>query len=56
MGEEPWVRHILDIEYTDQPNPILQSNMLIKDCKNRGIVAQKLFAEKELFKQYLLVY
>ena len=56
MGEEPWVRHILDVEYTDESNPIVQSNMLIKDCRNRGIVAERLFAEKELFKQNVLTY
>ncbi|MFW0738268.1 MBL fold metallo-hydrolase [Flavobacterium sp. N502536] len=56
MGEEPWVRHILDVEYTDESNPIVQSNMLIKDCQNRGIVAERLFAEKELFKQSVLSY
>jgi len=56
MGEEPWVRHILDVEYTDESNPIIQSNMLIKDCRNRGIVAERLFAEKELFKQNVLTY
>lgn len=56
MGEEPWVRHILDVEYTDESNPIVQSNMLIKDCRNRGIVAERLFAEKELFKQTVLTY
>lgn len=56
MGEEPWVRHILDVEYTDESNPIVQSNMLIKDCRNRGIIAERLFAEKELFKQNVLSY
>ncbi|MDX6183159.1 MBL fold metallo-hydrolase [Flavobacterium sp. Fl-77] len=56
MGEEPWVRHILDVEYTDESNPIVQSNMLMKDCRNRGIVAERLFAEKELFKQNVLTY
>ena len=48
MGEEPWVRHILDVEYTDESNPIVQSNLLIKDCKERGIIAERLYAEKEL--------
>ena len=56
MGEEPWVRHILDVEYTDESNPIVQSNMLIEDCRNRGIVAERLFAEKELFKQNAVLY
>jgi L-ascorbate metabolism protein UlaG (beta-lactamase superfamily) len=46
MGQEPWLRHILDLEYTDESNPIVQSNMLLKDCKTKGIVAERLFGEK----------
>ena len=48
MGEEPWIRHILDVAYTDESNPIIQSNKLIADCENRGLIAERLFAEKEL--------
>lgn len=55
MGEEPWVRHILDVEYTDESNPIVQSNMLIEDCTKRGIIAERLFAEKELLQQEVLL-
>jgi len=49
MGEEPWVQHILDVHYTEQSNPIIQSNMLIEQCRAGGIIAERLFAEKELF-------
>lgn len=48
MGEEPWVRHILDVAYTDESNPIIESNKLVADCEGRGIIAERLFAEKEL--------
>lgn len=48
MGEEPWIQHILDVEYTEESNPILQSNMLVNECISKGIVAERLFAEKEL--------
>jgi len=51
MGEEPWIRYILDVAYTDESNPIIESNKLIKDCGNRGVVAERLFAEKELLIQ-----
>ena len=50
MGQEPWLRHILDLEFTDQSNPIIQSNKLIEECKALGIVAERLFGEKELLK------
>ncbi len=48
MGEEPWIRYILDVAYTEESNPIIESNKLLKDCGTRGIVAERLFAEKEL--------
>jgi len=48
MGQEPWVEFISSIKYTDESNPIIQSNKLIADCKSRGIVAERLFGEKEL--------
>lgn len=48
MGEEPWLRHILDVEYTDESNPRRQSDALIERCRARGLVAERLFAQKEL--------
>lgn len=48
MGEEPWIKHILDVHYTEHSNPIIQSNMLIEKCRQKGIIAERLFAEKEL--------
>ncbi|WP_212004589.1 MBL fold metallo-hydrolase [Chitinophaga sp. HK235] len=48
MGMEPWVEFISSIQYTDESNPIVQSNKLVKVCKNRGIAAERLYGEKEL--------
>lgn len=48
MGAEPWVHHILGVSYTDDSHPIVQSNMFVKECQNRGIIANRLFGEKEL--------
>lgn len=48
MGVEPWVTYILDVHYTDESNPIVQSNKLIETCKIMGLTADRLFAEKEL--------
>jgi L-ascorbate metabolism protein UlaG (beta-lactamase superfamily) len=49
MGAEPWITYILDVHYTDQSNPIVQSNRLIEVCNAEKRVAERLFAEKELF-------
>ena len=48
MGQEPWVEFISSIKYTDESNPIVQSDKLVKICRNRGMVAERLFGEKEL--------
>ncbi|MFC0516384.1 MBL fold metallo-hydrolase [Mucilaginibacter angelicae] len=48
MGQEPWLEFISSIKYTDESNPIIQSNRLIDDCKSRSIIAERLFGEKEI--------
>ena len=48
MGQEPWCEFISSIKYTDESNPIVQSNKLIAECTERGIVAERLFGEKEI--------
>lgn len=48
MGQEPWLEFISSIKYTDESNPIIQSNKLVNICRDRGIVAERLFGEKEL--------
>lgn len=48
MGQEPWVEFISSIKYTDDSNPIVASNRLIGECMGRGIVAERLFGEKEI--------
>lgn len=48
MGQEPWCEFISSIKYTDESNPIVQSNKLVKICQERGIIAERLFGEKEL--------
>lgn len=52
MGQEPWLEFISTIRYTDESNPIVQSDQLIKACNNRGIIAERLFGEKEILYKY----
>ncbi|GAA4214773.1 MBL fold metallo-hydrolase [Pedobacter jeongneungensis] len=49
MGQEPWLEFISSIKYTDESNPIVQSNKLVDECNKRGITSERLFGEKELF-------
>jgi hypothetical protein len=48
MGQEPWVEFISSVKYTDESNPIIQSNRLVDICHEMGITAERLFGEKEL--------
>lgn len=49
MGQEPWLNYIMSVKYTPESNPIIASDALIEECTSRGIVAERLFGEKEIF-------
>jgi L-ascorbate metabolism protein UlaG (beta-lactamase superfamily) len=48
MGQEPWLEYISSIKYTPESHPIVQSDKLIKWCGEKGIIAERLFGEKEI--------
>jgi L-ascorbate metabolism protein UlaG (beta-lactamase superfamily) len=48
MGMEPWCEFISSIKYTDMSNPIIESNRLIEICSQKGIIAERLYGEKEI--------
>jgi L-ascorbate metabolism protein UlaG (beta-lactamase superfamily) len=48
MGMEPWLKYIMAKDYTPDSDPILASNRLIEDCRARGLVAERLFGEREI--------
>src|SRR5205085_12315650 len=48
MGQEPWLSYVMSLKYTEQSRPIVESNKLIQACQEKGIVAERLFGEKEI--------
>ena len=48
MGQEPWLSHILDNELSDESVSLAESRKLMAWCADRGIVAENLFAKKEI--------
>jgi L-ascorbate metabolism protein UlaG (beta-lactamase superfamily) len=48
MGQEPWLNYVMSLKYTPESNPIVQSDQLIESCKKRGMIAERLFGEKEI--------
>ncbi|MEZ2338758.1 MBL fold metallo-hydrolase [Mucilaginibacter sp. RCC_168] len=53
MGQEPWLEYISSVRYTDESNPIIQSNKLIAKCKELGLTTERLFGEKEILYERL---
>jgi hypothetical protein len=38
----------MSIKYTEQSRPMMESTKLINACRERGIVAERLYGEKEI--------
>ncbi|PYP88130.1 MAG: MBL fold metallo-hydrolase [Blastocatellia bacterium AA13] len=49
MGLEPWLSHVMAVQYTDRSRPIIESNKLVEDCAGRGITSERLFGKKDIF-------
>ncbi len=49
MGQEPWLKFLTSIQYTDESRPIIESNKLVDDCRSQGIKAERLYVSKEIF-------
>lgn len=48
MGQEPWLNYVMSKKYAEDSGPIVESNALLADCAAHGIVAERLFGEKEI--------
>jgi hypothetical protein len=48
MGQEPWLNYVMSLKYTPESNPIVQSNQLIETCRQRGMLSERLFGEREM--------
>lgn len=49
MGQEPWLKFLTSIQYTDESRPIIESNKLVDACQSRGLEAERLYISKEIF-------
>ncbi|HEX5733818.1 MAG TPA: MBL fold metallo-hydrolase [Blastocatellia bacterium] len=48
MGQEPWLTYLTSIRYTEASRPIVESNKLVAECAERGIVSERLYGRKEI--------
>ena len=48
MGQEPWLSFLTSINYTEESPQIIESDKLIKECKRRGLISERLLYHKEI--------
>jgi len=48
MGQEPWLSYLTSIQYTDQSKPIVESNKLVAECRERHLLSDRLFGCREI--------
>jgi L-ascorbate metabolism protein UlaG (beta-lactamase superfamily) len=49
MGVEPWLRHIMPLDFDDRDRVAIEdSTRFVESCRERGIVAERLFCQKEI--------
>ena len=48
MGQEPWLKYLTSIQYTDESHPIVESNKLVASCQSKGIESERLYCQKEI--------
>ncbi len=49
MGQEPWLRYVMALDYTPESIQITESDKFIDACKTKGITAERLYGRKEWF-------
>lgn len=47
LGREPWLTHIMGINYNEKSPQIIHSKKFVKECKARGINSELLYCKKE---------
>jgi L-ascorbate metabolism protein UlaG (beta-lactamase superfamily) len=48
MGMEPWLKYIMAKDYTPDSDPIVASDKLLEVCRGKGVLAERLYGEKEI--------
>jgi hypothetical protein len=47
MGSEPWLSHMMVLNYSDTVPQVVESKKLIEYCTIKGIFAERPFLKKE---------
>jgi L-ascorbate metabolism protein UlaG (beta-lactamase superfamily) len=49
MGQELWLRHVMNAVYTPESRPIIESDKLCQVCGERGITAARAYMKREIW-------
>lgn len=47
MGQEPWLNHVMALNYSPTSKQIVESNKFVTECLANGIESERLFGKKE---------
>lgn len=47
MGQEPWLNHVMALNYSPDSIQMVESNKFVEKCKENGIESERLFGRKE---------
>ena len=48
MGQEPWLPHLMGLQYTPDAIQLVESDRYVAQCRVEGIAAERLFGSKEI--------
>jgi L-ascorbate metabolism protein UlaG (beta-lactamase superfamily) len=48
MGQEPWMRYLMGLEYTPDSIQLIESNKFLEQCASEGIEAERFFGSREM--------
>lgn len=47
MGQEPWLNHLMALNYEEESPQIVNSKKFVSECRSRGIHSELLFGQRE---------
>lgn len=48
MGQEPWMQHIMGLQYSPDSIQLTESNKFIEHCRSNGVEAERLYLKREI--------
>lgn len=48
MGQEPWLKHLLGLEYSPDSIQIVESNRFVQRCRDAGFISERLYGCQEM--------